>query len=237
MVVPSSGQVEWHVNPSTRPFERHKVVAADPPSPVGEPTTYRPQTGEQAKPYVVEEDQFPFPGDYDFIKEVVAEETGQVLPERPTVPPGSYSDPQPQHWYERKFTINDPSVNQLKVSLEWAKAVEDYDLYVYYNGTQVGNSGNPPGLFEEAVIEDAKPGEYTIRMVNYAAPTAPDWTLKVEQFNVPEPQTVEQKEYWTVTCEMPDGTVLSTRDVFVDRGQRVQVDFGKGCQKPKKKGR
>ena len=236
MVVPSSGQVQWHVNPSTRPFERHKVVAADPPSAVGEPTTYSPQPGEQAKPYAAEEDHFPFPGDYEFIREIVAEETGQVLPERPALPPGSYMDPQPQHWYERKFTVTDANVNQLKFSLDWAKAVEDYDLYIYYEGKEVGASGNPPGLFEEATVEDAKPGEYTIRIVNYAAATPPDWTLKVEQFHVPAPQTVEQKEYWTVTCESPTGHVYETHQVFADRGQRVALNMacGQTTTPPKK---
>jgi hypothetical protein len=233
MVVPSSGEVKWHVNPSTRPFERRKEIPAGEPARVGEPTTYGPQPGEEKDSYVLEQDQFPFPGDYDFIREIVAEETGQQLPEHPTLPPGAYSDPQPEHTYERKFTLSDAR-DELRFALEWGVPAEDYDLYIYYDGVQVGNSGNPAGLSEAATIANAQPGEYTIHIVDYASAAPPDWTLTVEQFDRPAPEIIENKEYWTVTCEMPDGTVLSTRDIFVDRGDRVQVEFGKGCQKPKK---
>ena len=234
MVVPKSRKFEWHVNPSTRPFERHKEVAAAPPTAVGDPATYQPQAGEQADPFAAEEDHFPFPGDYEFIREAVAEETGQQLPERPALPPGSYSEPQPQHMYERSFTVTDANVDQLTFSLEWAKPVEDYDLYVYRNGVEVGSSGNPPGLFEEAIVENVTPGEYTIRIVNYAASNPPDWTLSVQQFDVPAPETVEQKEYWTVTCESADGaTVYETHQVFVDRGESVTLDMPCGGKTPK----
>jgi hypothetical protein len=74
---------------------------------------------------------------------------------------------------------------------------------------------------------DPAPGDYVVRVINYAA--LEPWTGKVT-FEGPDPLKPAIKEAWTLTCESPAGTARSARQVFVDRGQRVALDLRKECR-------
>ena len=127
---------------------------------------------------------------------------------------------------DKEFSIaGSETVRLLKVSLDWATP-DDYDLEVYLrqaDGTlkDMGGSGGPPGAKEVAYIEDAPPGNYVLRVVNFAAVT-PAWTMKAEVF-APGPDIVigGGKEAWRLTCHA--GGQWKAQKVFVDRAGRVNV--------------
>ena len=217
MVVPESGAFQWHVTPSTRPF-------------VGWRRDLGPTQSRRTDTYA-----------FDLERD----------------------EPGAGH-YDREFTVTEEDQTEIMmVNLTWPGNAEDYDLELYYkaadgtlkkvgagvggflpNGTQVfnggttGGSGNPPGFAEAIRVREPAVGTYVARVVNFAS-TGATWELKVERLHK-EPDVFTDlgtREAWTLTCEMPDGTVLSTQQVSVERGQRAALELGKGCQKPKKKGR
>ena len=78
----------------------------------------------------------------------------------------------PSEHIDKEFSIaGSETVRLLKVSLDWATP-DDYDLEIYLkqaDGTlkDMGGSGGPPGAKEVAYIEDAPPGNYVLRVVNF----------------------------------------------------------------------
>ncbi len=128
-----------------------------------------------------------------------------------------------------EFVVTETDQNLLKVDLDWPTP-DDMDLEVYYknpDGTlkQVGGSGNTPGEKETAFIEPVPAGTYVLRVVNYAS-VSPTWTMKAALYQVDSTIVGEGLvENWTLTCERPDGTVLQTVPVVVDRGQQVKPDL------------
>ena len=73
-----------------------------------------------------------------------------------------------------------------------------------------------------------------MRIVNFAA-EGTTWTAAVETFDAGTAAHYEEvgKENWTLTCESADGsTVYETRQVFVDRGERVSLDLACGGSQP-----
>ncbi len=127
---------------------------------------------------------------------------------------------------DKEFSIaGSETVRLLKVSLDWATP-DDYDLEIYLkqpDGTlkDMGGSGGPPGAKEIAYIEDAPPGNYVLRVVNFAAVT-PAWTMKAEVF-APGPDVVigGGKEAWRFTCH--SGGQWKAQKVYVDRAGRVNL--------------
>ncbi|MDO9377719.1 MAG: M14 family metallopeptidase [Nocardioidaceae bacterium] len=84
---------------------------------------------------------------------------------------------------------------------------------------------------EVAVLVDPKPGEYTVRVTNYAGgAAATDWEGEVT-FRSPDPPSYSGiKESWTLTCvKDSNGKVVNTRDVVVDRGKTR--DLGGVCNR------
>jgi hypothetical protein len=55
------------------------------------------------------------------------------------------------------------------------------------------------------------------------APALDDWTKGQVLFRSPTPRHVDIKEAWHLTCEDKQGRVRATRDLVVDRGDRVDV--------------
>jgi hypothetical protein len=80
---------------------------------------------------------------------------------------------------------------------------------------------------EDAVLVDPPPGQYTAHVVFYApaeGATAPDdWSNGQVLFRNPTPLFYGPKEAWQLTCEDEEGRVRGTRNVVVDRGDRVNV--------------
>ena len=71
-----------------------------------------------------------------------------------------------------------------------------------------------------------------MEVTNYAGGTAAsDWTGKVtfEGPRAPVPSRI--KEAWTLTCSLPDGRQLASRQVVVDRSHTVNV--GQACSRRK----
>jgi hypothetical protein len=99
-------------------------------------------------------------------------------------------------------------------------------------GGDDGQSAKPPGESEQIEVSENVPGNYVMRIVNYAA-EGTTWTASVESFKGGEPAHYEEigKETWTLTCESPDGkTVYETHKVFIERGQRVSLNLACGRQ-------
>lgn len=110
-------------------------------------------------------------------------------------------------------------------------AEDDYDVELYYsrrgNLEFVDSSANGAGDAEEIVVTYPEPGEYVLRVVNYAA--SGDWKATIEQF----PgrfvlQDTGAREAWRLSCEVGGRTVAS-RNLVIGRGDEVDVqNFCKG---------
>ena len=158
---------------------------------------------------------------------------------------------------EVPFTITNADATRLTVDLGFPNPAEDYDLELCkMQGTTcepfgtgnsaTGSSGGFLGAQEH--IEATKEahgdltGDYVASVVSFAA-ASNDWTLTTKATK-PGSVTIEPgtREAWTLTCEQPDGTVLAERQLFVDRDEVAEVEFGGACAKrgsgkkpPKKK--
>ncbi|MGL5857796.1 MAG: M14 family zinc carboxypeptidase [Angustibacter sp.] len=116
-----------------------------------------------------------------------------------------------------------------KVTISWGDKNVDWDLYVVdAAGQVVGSSASGGTDTETAVLRDPPAGEYTAVVVNYEGGTTSDWSGGEVRFENPIPTTYGPKETWRLRCTGKDGTVLGARDVFVDRGQ--VVDVGSVCR-------
>jgi hypothetical protein len=118
------------------------------------------------------------------------------------------------------------------VSIEWANTATDWDIYVFdADGNRVASSAQGGTNREDATILFPDPGEYTVRVFNYdqvdGAPVD-DWSGGRITFGSPTPPVEGVKESWTLTCQRPDGRPTESRQVEVDRGERV--DVGNACR-------
>ena len=127
------------------------------------------------------------------------------------------------------FSMPEPNVDALKVTLDWPTP-DDIDLYVLRvepDGSllQVGSSTNFVLDKEEALVELPQPGNYVLRVENFASVTT-TFTVTAGIYAV-----VEQiaggdiVESYTLTCERANGTVLQTVQVAVDRGATKKVNL------------
>jgi hypothetical protein len=115
------------------------------------------------------------------------------------------------------------------VTIRWADPDTDWDLYVLDSvGRVVASSANGGTTGESARLVDPPAGQYTAVIVNYEGGAASDWTGGTVDFASPLPSTYGPKETWTFTCESAGGTVRASRQVYVDRGQ--VVDIGQACR-------
>ncbi|HEX2085943.1 MAG TPA: hypothetical protein VHF89_09690, partial [Solirubrobacteraceae bacterium] len=204
MVVPRSGQVEWHVNPSTRPFVTGRYEPGD-VVPIGEPMTFEPTLDEnRAALGLLDEGEGSVEREFDYrpaegvdILRVRLEWTAQ-----------------PEDFDLKLFKRQ--SGGRLKP--------------IGIGATDTGYSGNLPGTFEEINVLEPTAGKYVLRVIYYAT-AANDWTATVEQLEqLPDVwQGTGQTEAYTLTCETPDGTVLGSREVTVLRGHQVELAMPDGC--------
>jgi len=133
------------------------------------------------------------------------------------------------------FSLPETNVGALKVALDWPTP-DDVDLYVYYRNpdgrlVEVGSSGNFILEKEEALVELPESGDYVLRAVNFASAT-PSFTITAGLHGVVGEDVFggDVVESYTLTCERPDGTVLQTATVTVDRGRTQKLDL-KDCQR------
>ncbi|MGW5054490.1 M14 family metallopeptidase [Actinokineospora sp. NPDC004072] len=126
---------------------------------------------------------------------------------------------------------------KMTVSVRWGSPRTDWDLYVLdAAGTVVASSANGGTTAEAAVLFDPPAGEYRAVLVNYdqADPSTPDdWSGLRVDFANPLPPIYGPKEPYTLTCSDRRGKLVGIAEVFVDRGQTV--DVGEVCARPAKR--
>ncbi|MFC6287339.1 M14 family metallopeptidase [Nocardioides sp. GCM10027113] len=163
---------------------------------------------------------------------VVQSRTYQVLNEKPyreqVFEGGAIT---PTDHVDHEFTIGQDA-DMWRTTLDWSTP-DDLDLEIYRrkaDGTleNVGGSGNMPGEKEQADVPNATAGDYVLRVINYASVT-PDYTLTTGLYAARTERTEGKRELYTLTCEKPGGKVLQTEQLFIDRGQEVQVNL-KQCR-------
>ena len=136
---------------------------------------------------------------------------------------------------DHDFKVTETGIDVLKVDLGWPTP-DDMDLEVYRRNadgslTQVASSGNAPGEKESTEIAAPTPGDYVLRVINFAS-VAPTYDLTATLF---DSRTVDSHEVpglienWTLTCEK-DGKVLQTLPVVIARGQQEKVNLSE-CSK------
>jgi murein tripeptide amidase MpaA len=148
------------------------------------------------------------------------------------VPPGMQALGEDNDHNDHEFQVTDSSVNQLRIDLSWATP-DDLDLYVYRKeGGSLKSVGQSTGSFgdkENVVVDQATPGTYVARVVNYTAAPGNSYELSFDQYNVgPDIITQGRTEAWTMTCETPQGKVLERRQVTVLRGEVATENFACG---------
>ena len=126
------------------------------------------------------------------------------------------------------FAMPETDVGALKVTLDWPTP-DDLDLEVYYvqpDGAllEVGSSGNFVLEKEEAIVDLPEPGNYVLRVINYASVTT-TFTVTAGLYGVARVDVTGGGivESYTLTCERPNGTVLQTVGVVVDRGRTKKL--------------
>ncbi|WP_380164419.1 M14 family metallopeptidase [Jannaschia sp. R86511] len=104
----------------------------------------------------------------------------------------------------------------------------DWDFYVRNADGEVVASAATGDTPEVITIRDPQPGTYELVAFNYArgAEGAGDWTGTLD-FRGPTPRVVNEPEPWILTCTDRRGTVKSVKEVFVERGE--SVDVGNAC--------
>ena len=198
--VPSTGIFEWHVNPSTRP-----LVAK---------SSGRPATGNPSPPQ-----QFESRGG--------------------TTPCANYDTPPADCYEDHLITVpSGAGIDNAKATfrIEFAP-VSDYDMKIYKADSAGNATGEPVAVsghgatdgtlgVEEASVLDPV-GSYVVRVQNYAG--VDPWTGTVT-YEGPPPAQAAQEETWTLSCETPEGTTRSARQVFVARGERRTLDLRGDCR-------
>jgi hypothetical protein len=128
-----------------------------------------------------------------------------------------------------ELVVTETGQDLLQVELDWPTP-DDYDLEVYRKNadgslTEVASSGNFVGEKELATVDAPAPGTYVLRVINFAS-VSPTWTMTAGLYATEDTVVGDGLvENWTLTCERPDGTVLQTVPVVVDRGQQVKPDL------------
>jgi hypothetical protein len=120
---------------------------------------------------------------------------------------------------------------RMNIAVQWASTDTDWDMFIVDSaGRQVASSANGGTTSERAVMFDPPAGDYTIVMVNFdqVDPAHPDdWSDLRVTFDSPTPAVYGPKEAYTLTCSDNRGRLVGLSDVFVDRGQTV--DVGEVC--------
>jgi Zinc carboxypeptidase len=146
-----------------------------------------------------------------------------------TVPCANFDDP-PEGCYE-DHVVTVPSgagIDNARATIrvEWATPVSDYDMKVLRDGQEVGSSGQSTTNFEQVTLGDPAPGEYVVRVINFAGVEPFTGTVT---FEGPDAFQPAQTETWTLFCEQPEGTIRSARQVAIARGERRSLDLRGAC--------
>lgn len=166
---------------------------------------------------------------------LVGDRYGRV-PSAPAQAPITFTNPPPDLQNrglpaERiPFTIEGPPAvdnGSAVISISWATALADWDLYLLDANGAILRSSTQSGTTGESIeLVDPAPGRYVAMVYDFGGGALSDWHGGVT-FGSPQKPVRGIRESWTLTCESPDGRVLGTREVVVDRGR--SVDVGRVC--------
>jgi hypothetical protein len=220
MEVPGSNNFEWHINPSTRPLHMEQIG--------------RPSTGPSSDPQTFSDGPNPSAipcGDAHAEDEMCFNDHPVVIP-------------------------NEPGRDNARVvvRIDWGSAASDWDikLFVDSNGDgssegetqEVSSSLQGPTNWEQVGAAEpiVAPGaKLVLRVVNFAATEGYEGTITFQQ-----PEYFDKRvESWRLTCETFSGTVMTSQDVTIGRGERQDPGLqsciaafrrafasGRGCDRP-----
>jgi hypothetical protein len=210
------GAFEWHVNPSTRPA----VARATGRTPEGEPSPPK-----------------------EFSGGIMG--TGEEGDDGVAAPAGDAESNDPTNYNDHTIVVppqgNGVDNGKMTVRIEWAAADSDWDIRLYRDenadgapdepDNPVGKSQQGPTSSEQVTVSESatgspaglRPGNYILRVNNFAAGPEGGYTGTVI-FQGPDPPVAAQVESWQLTCEL-GGSVLTTTQVTIDRGERKEVDL------------
>jgi hypothetical protein len=200
VTLPINGKVQWHVNPSTRPF-----VGAD-----------RVIPGQmQTDPYKTEE----FESQEQTRSSELPQQEGD---NRPTSVDRHFTVTAAENAKQIviNFLANVPTDDY---DIELYRREADGSL------TEVGSSGFPGGALEQIVFEgtNLRPGDYVLRVHDFLS-AQQGWSASVERFTTSADQVIQgRKEAWTLDC-LSEGKLLERREVIVDRGETVALKLACG---------
>ncbi|HUR73939.1 MAG TPA: M14 family zinc carboxypeptidase, partial [Sporichthya sp.] len=124
------------------------------------------------------------------------------------------------------FTILGPPAadnGSAVIAISWLNPLADWDLLLMdATGAIVGSSAAFGTTSESIELLDPAPGQYTALVLDHGTGLLSDWQGGVTFATPPRPLR-GVREAWTLTCETPDGRVLSERRVVVDRGHSIDV--------------
>ena len=130
---------------------------------------------------------------------------------------------------EVPFKLPETNAGAMKVHLDWPTP-DDLDLVIYQvtpgGRVEVGSSGNQPGEKEDALIELPEAGDYIFHVDNFASVTT-SFTITAGIYAVDHVEKTGGGivESYKLSCERPDGTVLESKWVKVNRGASQSVNF------------
>jgi hypothetical protein len=207
-----SGHFRWHVNPSTRP-----AVSGTPKGP-------KPRPGQPS-------DSVAFSG-----------AAGA------SATPCADSDTSDETcWNDHAFEVEGGQGVDNGIAIiraQWATVASDWDMKIFRDSDgdessvgetdQVGSSLGVGGTTdaEATTIKrpKLKPGDYVIRMINYAAVEPYDGTVNFKKTPKRTGGAQGKIERWTLLCRASKGSpVLDRTKIRVDRGKVAHVDLSSGC--------
>ena len=157
-----------------------------------------------------------------------------------TTPCANYDTPPPDCYEDHLITVpSGAGIDNGKAifRIEFAP-LSDYDMKIYKADSAGNATGDAVAVsghgatdgnlgFEEASVLDPA-GSYVVRVQNYAG--VDPWTGTVTFEGPPPGQRTHSEETWTLSCETPEGTTRSARQVFVARGERRTLDLRGDCR-------
>ena len=159
-------------------------------------------------------------------------------------PCGDFETTDPSCWNDHPFTVpRGQGIDNARATVEvdWQSPLSDWDMKVFVDsdgdGSSVGETeevgqsaeGAPTTAEEVSFAEPVlEPGQdYVVRVINFAAVEPYDGTVTYEG---PEEFQPGRREAWTLTCER-GGEAVSSRQVFVERGDVARVNLARACKR------
>jgi hypothetical protein len=222
MEVPSSGNYDWHLNPSTRPLvaqDRGRQAHGSPSAAISETG----QPGPSAIPCADAEttDEMCF-NDHPF--EVLA---GPGIDNDSVTVEATWATPTTD-W--DLYVVQDTNGDGSSVLPDGADEGSEPDSEPVVGSSAVGPTALESTTFAQPEAPDGSlaPGKYVARMVNFAAVEPYDLNLT---FNGPPEFIPKTTETWKLTCTYA-GEERINQEILIGRGERQKLDLTK-CGRPR----